>query len=750
MNNEIGLTAQSGKLLTLKSVDITAKLTGVLSEVTIKQQYKNCFKTNIETVYTFPLPSGAVLTSLEIEINGERLQGVVKANSIAEEDYEEAIVSGDTAVLLSKIDDGLYCLNLGNLLAGETAIISLSYAQLHQWQGESLRFYLPTTIAPKYGIPVLKAIEQHQLPQHSLSADYQLSFSISVEGLLAGAPIHCPTHSVEHHVTDQAMSVKLTHPQPMDRDFILELEKPKGYVGEGYWAKDGEHTVVLTSFIPAIEIAQKSVEEYQPRSIKIVVDCSGSMAGDSIEQARIALLEIVNQLDSQDYFNIILFGSNHQQLFSKSVIANEINIDIAEQRLQKLAANLGGTEMQAALNAAYNSNSQPHLATDLLLITDGQTWDEDSLLKAAECSEHRHFVVGVGSAVSESFLSKLAKVTGGASEFVTPNEDMSKRILQHFKRMKQSPIHNPQLCLSDKYASPLCFDPVPAHKSTLFLGDTINLLSHYEGYPPAKADFYFEGEFNEAENENEMYGATIPLTQKENDQGLLARLAAHDRLVQVSDSRALELAEQYQLITESTSYILVKQNQQTDELGIPELHHVPHQLPAGQSGFGSVAENIMFSRSAAPDTAFAQSAPTTIHCEQSDPLDVPLFLQKLVDFDDEEPHFEPTQNLASYLNKEFTSDNNTSMNEFDIIDLDERGEDEAIIEMLYQLEHSGYNEQKLVAAWLSLYNEFNPDNKFSRHVTRLIRVLCKELDISAEFMNNVREVMTQEISHTVN
>jgi Ca-activated chloride channel family protein len=82
----------------------------------------------------------------------------------------------------------------------------------------------------------------------------------------------------------------------------------------------------------------------------------------------------------------------------------------------------------------------------------------------------------------------------------------------------------------------------------------------------------------------------------------------------------------------------------------------------------------------------------------------------------------------------------------DIADIEALGEDEAIIEVLYQLEHAGYNEYKLVAAWLSIYNEFNPNNPLSRHVTRLIRVLCKELDVSSDLINTVRETIKQEIS----
>lgn len=757
MNSEIGLTTLSGELIALRSVDITAKLTGVLSEVEIKQHYQNSTTTNIETVYTFPLPIDAVLTSLEIEINGELLQGRVKANRAAEEDYEDAIVNGDTAVLLSKISDGLYCINLGNLLAGEAAVITFRYAQLHQWQGKRLRFYLPTTIAPKYGTPQLTNIAEHQLPQYSLLASYKLTFSISIEGLLAGAAIHCPSHSVAHQVVNQIMNVSLNRPQVMDRDFILELGKPKGYVGEGYWADDSEHIVALTSFIPTLETTPtpETTAQDDPRCIKIVVDCSGSMAGDSIEQARIALIAVVNQLETHDWFNIILFGSRHKKLFEESVLATTANIKIAQKTLQNLEADLGGTEMKSALEAAYRSHSPTVLPTDLLLITDGQTWKEDEVLDSAAQANHRHFVIGVGSAVSEAFLAKLAKVTGGASDFVTPNEAMSTRIVQHFKRMKQPPLQNPQLCLSDKYAAPLCFNALPIHKNTLFLGDTVNLFTLYEGYPAAAADLYYEGEFNEAEKEHEMYGSTITITHKENDKGLLARLAAHDRLSVVSEDEALEIAEKYQLITKSTSYILVKTNAHTNALGIPNLQSIPHQLPAGQSGFGRALHDIPVVSSqmqicdAEPQIFFSTDAPSA-----SDDLDIPAFLRKQNDDWLDIPKFSITADaadtastsLALSLNRAFTPASQLTMDEYDIADIEALGEDEAIIEVLYQLEHAGYNEYKLVAAWLSIYNEFNPNNPLSRHVTRLIRVLCKEFEVSEALINTVRETIKQEIS----
>ncbi|SQH76701.1 Inter-alpha-trypsin inhibitor domain protein [Shewanella benthica] len=763
MNSEIGLTTPFGEDIALKAVSIKAKLNGILAEIDVKQQYKNNEKNNIETVYTFPLPIDAVLLQLNVEINGHTLEGQVKVNSVAEEEYEQAVTSGDTAVMLKKIRDGLYSINLGNLLAGESAIIHFTYAQLNEWQGDRLRFYIPTTLAPKYGKPRMAGLAEHEVPSHSLSAAYQFDFQADIEGELADAAITSPTHSITQALDAEGLHLGLLDvAQPMDRDLIIEIAKPNSYVGEGLWAKDGEQIVALTSFYPQLDIQTKR----QPRCIKMVVDCSGSMIGDSINQASIALQAIVEQLEDDDWFNIILFGSHHKLIFNKSVQATPKNLQRVEKTLQNLRADLGGTEMDSALQAAYSSKTPKNIPTDILLITDGQIWDEDNLLTNAQASEHRHFVVGVGSAVSEAFLSKLASETGGASEFVTPNENMSSRIVRHFERINQPRLHNSKISWPKHNEA---IQQSPQQLSPLFAGDTINVFSWLDIGKCSQDEFDGQAELNFSCKDSD--GIDVKHTQKislaHTDNHTLARLAAHSRITEVNKTEALDLADKYQLVTESTSYILVKVNEQNNELGLPKLRTVPHQLPAGQSGFGSVvcessdivcqgmpislsepmskidySDIPMFLRKQADDTPIKQ--------QNSSPHDLHIPIPKLLNDNLTLSQVEEHQSLAHSLNSEFTPDNNMGIGEFDIFDIDELGEDEAIIEILYQLEHAGYNEQKLVAAWLSLYNEFNPDNQFSRHVTRLIRILCKDLDVSAELINNIREMMTLEMAQTAN
>ena len=55
------LRAVTGETMVLQGVTAKGNLNGLLFELTVEQRYRNPAETNIEAVYTFPLPSGAVL-----------------------------------------------------------------------------------------------------------------------------------------------------------------------------------------------------------------------------------------------------------------------------------------------------------------------------------------------------------------------------------------------------------------------------------------------------------------------------------------------------------------------------------------------------------------------------------------------------------------------------------------------------------------------------------------------------------------
>jgi Ca-activated chloride channel family protein len=399
-------TGIHGEKVALKNVSVSAVLRDLLAEVTVFQSYRNEEQTNIEAVYTFPLPLDAVLLDLEIVIGDRHLKGAVVEKRAAEKEYEDAVESGDAAVMLEELEPGMYTMNVGNLLPGESATISFRYSLLYRWMGDNLRILLPTTIASKYGdSPHLP----HQAPESSLFAENRFSLQIEVFGVLQNAQFSSPSHSLglTHSAEKTTLFLKQER-SAMDRDFVLNIKSPKAERSFVMTGRDGNGFAALASFQPFFP----GLRRHRSLALALVVDCSGSMSGDSIAQARRALEGILDTLDPSDRFTIITFGSTTQTLWETLAACTPANREAAKRFASTVNSNMGGTEIQGALAAAYRALKNAEVG-EILLVTDGEVSSWQPVVKQAKDSGHRIFTVGVGNAVSESFVRQLASETGG-------------------------------------------------------------------------------------------------------------------------------------------------------------------------------------------------------------------------------------------------------------------------------------------------------------------------------------------------
>ena len=93
----------------------------------------------------------------------------------------------------------------------------------------------------------------------------------------------------------------------------------------------------------------------QPAEMMFLIDCSGSMRGQSIQLAKQALQLFIHSLPVDSFFNIFSFGSKYKQLFPHSRLLTDDSFDSAKQLLQGLDANLGGTKIFSPLNTILSS-----------------------------------------------------------------------------------------------------------------------------------------------------------------------------------------------------------------------------------------------------------------------------------------------------------------------------------------------------------------------------------------------------------
>lgn len=593
MKNEYPtLTAINSEQPILQSVRADGKLDGLLLLMTLRQSFRNESDENMEVIYTFPLAWGAVLLGLEATIGGKRMAGQVLAREEARERYEDAVEKGDAPVMVEKTASGAFSASLGSLKPGEEATIELTYAQLLSFDQGRVRVVIPTTIAPRYGDAVLQgALTPDQAVAPGLFNEHRFSLSITLRGSVAHAYIASPTHSIAQQRHGDEVTVSFQNRSWLDRDFVLLLEKLEGrsfaVAGADNRSADG-HTAVIASFCPVLKRNAPV-----PLRLKVLVDCSGSMAGDSIQQTREGLRILASQLTPQDQVSFSRFGDRTQRVLG-AVLATDQNVKHLIDAINETDANMGGTALAAALKNTFELRMSPASfveEADVLLVTDGEVWDAQAIVDEARLSGHRIYALGVGSAPAESLLREMAETSGGACEFAAPGEDTGSAIQRLIGKIRlavpvQAQVQN---SLQPSWCSPL------PHR--LVSGETVHVFMRFTAAPVTSPILQCD----------QLGVIQSNLTVIDGD--LVARLVAARQISLTSDrNEAREIAERYQLVTQETNLLLVidrAEGAKTD--GMPSLHKVRPMLAAGWGGTSSVVEvpNIICSRPrlAAHDTA---------------------------------------------------------------------------------------------------------------------------------------------------
>ncbi len=585
----------NGEEVAMKSVHVHGKLDGLLLRMKTRQTYTNNSNDTLESVYTFPLAWGATLLNLAVEINGKRLNGTVIEKKQAVKQYEEAIDNGDSPIMVERSGRGLYTANLGNLMHGETAVIEIEYAQLLNFEADRIRLSVPTTIAPRYGDQHQQGgLQAHQTAQSDGLVEYGFFMTLDIKGTPAKGLISSPTHPIKTTKSFDGVNVQLGKQAFLDRDFVLLIEDVAGesFCIAGPDAEGSNTTAIITSFCPKLPKAKPSALR-----LKVLLDCSGSMAGNSMMQARIALKHLFKQLHEDDSFAFTRFGSSIDRVTPKMTMAHSESIHSLLSTIDQIDADLGGTELHSALTNVFNmnanvsarKNSDDSAPADVLLITDGEVWNIETILASARISGHRIYTIGVGSSPAESLLRELAKNSGGSSQFVTPNEDMRSAVDRMLTRMRSAQEVRFAIqwnAAEEKNKEHQWASTLP---SQLIDGETVHLYARLPAKTEKPPVLVCKTWINEKEKE---VCSAKPTQITWDTEGIVARLCAAAQIAEFTESKAdtqlaKSLAVQYQLVTPHTNFFLVHERAEgAKAVGLPKLQQVAQMQAAGWAGHG--------------------------------------------------------------------------------------------------------------------------------------------------------------------
>lgn len=431
-------TGNTDRPVPLAGVSIDAELRRFYAKVIVSQRYVNREATPIEAVYVFPLDEGAAVTAFEAVVGDTLVVGEVLERDKAFDIYDEAMAAGHGAFLLDEERPDVFQASIGNLPPGKDVLVRLTYVTELPVDEGRLRFVIPTTVSPRYapaedrtgiGRPDSEALN----PPVGWSVPYGLSLSVRVAMPGGLAAVESPSHPISVRLDDEGAEVTLGQKEAaLDRDVVLSidaagLDSPQALLER---ADDGSETIGV-AFAPAFQAAAA------PSEVIFVVDRSGSMEGNSIEEVRNALQLCLRSLSHGCRFNIVGFGSHHETLFPESREYGQSTLAAATAHVAALQADLGGTEILPALQFVLTQATVPGLPRQLVVLTDGEVTNTDAViaLASAHAATARIFTFGIGAGASHHLVKALARAGGGMAEFIFPGERIEPKVLRQLARL---------------------------------------------------------------------------------------------------------------------------------------------------------------------------------------------------------------------------------------------------------------------------------------------------------------------------
>ncbi len=183
-----------------------------------------------------------------------------------------------------------------------------------------------------------------------------------------------------------------------------------------------------------------------PVSLVLVLDTSGSMAGKPLEDARIAIRTLVEQLGDDDDVALLAFSNSvalDDQDDTREVMPST-DPEVLLGVLDNLAAE-GGTPLYDALYKGVRWAEEAPLGhRAVILLTDGIDEEPGSVVASSETPIQEAiranipvFTLGLGNRIDRGYLQRVARITGGTYQETPDSEQLTELFLNVLAPLKQ-------------------------------------------------------------------------------------------------------------------------------------------------------------------------------------------------------------------------------------------------------------------------------------------------------------------------
>jgi Mg-chelatase subunit ChlD len=449
--------------------DVTVRVNGPVAEVEVEEWFENRGRVVGEGVYLYPLPGEAVFSNFSLYQGDQELRGETMDAAQARAIYEEIVRSRRDPALIELVGHGLIRARVFPIEPGEKRRITLRYTQVLDRAGDAAQFRY--VAGRPGGLDGPESGMQHVTSPHPAP----IGFTLIADAGVYGEPFS-PTHPLRVERRDGQLRVRPAADLHGNLSIFLPLARPVVGLTLATHRPSREPGYFMLTLSPGAIRAAAT-----PRDVVVVVDVSGSMAGEKMEQTRQSLHQLLGSLGRDDRFRLISFSTAVGTSADGWTRATPGELANARRWVDGLRAQ-GATNISGALGEAFRLPSPADRLPIVVFMTDGLPTvgerDPDKIAAMAEAARGRArvFAFGVGYDVNTYLLDRLTAAGRGSTAYVEPRQDVELAVGTLAAR-----ITHPVLTDLELAGSPVRLTEIhPVTLPDLFAGEALVLFGRYE------------------------------------------------------------------------------------------------------------------------------------------------------------------------------------------------------------------------------------------------------------------------------
>jgi len=541
----------------IQSHDVNVIINNGFAKTEVIQTFYNPNDTDLEAIYSFPVPKTASLSEITVYIGEKEIHGEVLEKLQARQVYEQEKCKGNEAGLAEKNSYLDYQFAVSPVRAkSETRLRFVYYQSLEVDTGVG-RYLYPVEeggtdeVTPMFWVPNRKV-------EGTLSVNLELKSAWPVADVrVPGTGANVQKVGEGHYrATLEAQNANLSE------DFVFYYRLQDNLPGRielmafrDDEAKPGTFMMVVT---PGLDLKPLT----NGADYTFVLDISGSMAG-KIQMLAKGVVKALGELRPLDRFRIITFETRAAELTNGWLAATPENVRTAIQRVEQLTT-LGSTNMYAGVSMALKGLDADR-ATSVVLVTDAVTNTgvvaPDAFHKLMKKYDVRVFGFLMGNSGNWPLMRTICGATGGFYAGVSNSDDIVGQILLAKSKITNECLHDASLRIRGVKVS----DGTDEFLGKVYRGQQLVIFGRYDKGGEAAVELTAR-----LTGEDKTYTTTFDFPDIDTDNPEIERLWAMNRIEDAEqkmnsgmmpqkegEMAIMGLGVDYQLVTDYTSMVVL-------------------------------------------------------------------------------------------------------------------------------------------------------------------------------------------------